>query len=185
MDTAHRRMEIISILSVKGHITARELAWELGVTIRTIHHDIFALTFDYPIYTKPGCGGGVFITDNYKPYTNTLTETELETLCRIVELLDRLCVEEQWKPVGTGMELNIEVIKYKLLYPREYRLFKVAEMLMSDVIPQEMKDNVLEKMDKSIFSAYKQLSKVDVMDNIGRSVEEDLEDAIERYLKKE
>lgn len=58
-------------------------------------------------------------------------------------------------------------------------------MLMSDVIPQEMKDNVLEKMDKSIFSAYKQLSKVDVMDNIGRSVEEDLEDAIERYLKKE
>ena len=52
MDTAHRRMEIISILSVKGHITARELAWELGVTIRTIHHDIFALTFDYPIYTK-------------------------------------------------------------------------------------------------------------------------------------
>ena len=66
MDTAHRRMEIISILSVKGHITARELAWELGVTIRTIHHDIFALTFDYPIYTKPGCGGGVFITENYK-----------------------------------------------------------------------------------------------------------------------
>ena len=64
MDTAHRRMEIISILSVKGHITARELAWELGVTIRTIHHDIFTLTFDYPIYTKPGCGGGIFITDN-------------------------------------------------------------------------------------------------------------------------
>lgn len=27
--------------------------------------------------------GGVFITDNYKPYTNTLTETELETLCRL------------------------------------------------------------------------------------------------------
>ncbi len=77
MDTAHRRMEIISILSVEGHITSRELAWELGVTIRTIHHDIFALTFDYPIYTKPGCNGGVFITDNYKPYTNTLTETEL------------------------------------------------------------------------------------------------------------
>ena len=83
MDTAHRRMEIISILSVKGHITARELAWELGVTIRTIHHDIFTLTFDYPIYTKPGCGGGIFITDNYRPYTNTLTETELETLCRL------------------------------------------------------------------------------------------------------
>lgn len=83
MDTAHRRMEIISILSVKGHITSRELAWELRVTIRTIHHDIFALTFDYPIYTKPGEGGGIFITENYKPYSNTLTPTELETLCRL------------------------------------------------------------------------------------------------------
>ena len=31
MDTAHRRMEIISVLSVKGHITSREFAWELGV----------------------------------------------------------------------------------------------------------------------------------------------------------
>ena len=28
-------------------------------------------------------GGGVFITENYKPYVNTLTETELETLCRL------------------------------------------------------------------------------------------------------
>ncbi len=27
MGTAHRRMEIISILSAKGHMTMRELAW--------------------------------------------------------------------------------------------------------------------------------------------------------------
>ncbi len=73
MDTAHRRMEIISILSVKRHITSRELAWELGVTMRMIHHDIFVLSFDYPIYTKPGCCGGVFITENYKPYTTCIT----------------------------------------------------------------------------------------------------------------
>ncbi len=66
-----------------GNWGKSELAWELGVTMRTIHHDIFVLSFDYPIYTKPGCCGGVFITENYKPYTNTLTETELETLCRL------------------------------------------------------------------------------------------------------
>ncbi len=81
MDTAHRRMEIISILSAKRHITARELAWEFGVDRRTILHDIAILSFDYPIYTKPGEGGGIFITENYKPYANTLTETELELLC--------------------------------------------------------------------------------------------------------
>ena len=40
MDTAHRRMEIISILSAKGHMTMRELAWELDVSRRKIMNDI-------------------------------------------------------------------------------------------------------------------------------------------------
>ena len=30
-----------------------------------------------------GFGGGIFITENYKPYTNTLTQTEFEMLCRL------------------------------------------------------------------------------------------------------
>ena len=34
MDTAHRRMEIISILSAKGHVTMAELAWELETLCR-------------------------------------------------------------------------------------------------------------------------------------------------------
>ena len=62
-----------------------ELAGELDVTKRTIMNDVIALSFDYPIYTKPGEGGGVFITENYKPYINTLTQTELETLCRLYQ----------------------------------------------------------------------------------------------------
>ncbi len=61
VDTLHRRMEIISILSAKGHMTTRELAWELDVSRRTIMNDITALSFDYPIYTKPGEGGGVLL----------------------------------------------------------------------------------------------------------------------------
>ena len=63
MDTAHRRMEIISILSTNGHMTMRELAWELDVSRRTIMNDIIALSFDYPVYTKPCEGGGVVITE--------------------------------------------------------------------------------------------------------------------------
>ena len=88
MDTAHRRMEIISILSAKGHATMRELAWELDVSRRTIMNDIITLSFDYPIYTKPGEGGGIFITEDYRPYANTLTPTELETLCILYEKSD-------------------------------------------------------------------------------------------------
>ena len=54
MNTADRRVEIISILLAKRHITAKELAVEFNVTVRTIHNDIQALSFGFPIYTKQG-----------------------------------------------------------------------------------------------------------------------------------
>lgn len=83
MDTADRRMEIISILTVRHHATARELAEELGVSVRTIQNDIVALSSGYPIYTKQGENGGIFISDDYKPYGNTLTRLELKTLQKL------------------------------------------------------------------------------------------------------
>lgn len=85
MTAADRRMEIISILVVSGHVTAKELAQEFGVTRRTILRDISALSYGYPIYTKPGAGGGVFIMDGYKPYNNTLTLTEQERLKKMYD----------------------------------------------------------------------------------------------------
>lgn len=63
MTTADRRMEIISVLVVSGHAIAKELAQEFGVTSRTILRDISVLSYGYPIYTKPGAGGGIFIMD--------------------------------------------------------------------------------------------------------------------------
>lgn len=57
MSTADRRMEIISILVVSGHVTSRELAQEFGVCVRTIRNDITALSYGYPIYTKQGAAG--------------------------------------------------------------------------------------------------------------------------------
>ncbi len=58
MTTADRRLEIVSVLVVNGHVTSRELAQEFGVARRTILNDVAALTYGYPIYTKPGAGGG-------------------------------------------------------------------------------------------------------------------------------
>ena len=80
MTPADRRLEIITILAVSGHATSMELAQELGVSSRTILHDVIRLSYGYPIYTKQGAGGGIFIMDHYKPYVNTLTFTELEWL---------------------------------------------------------------------------------------------------------
>lgn len=80
MTAADRRREIISILVVSGHVTVGELAQEFGVTRHTILNDVVALTYGYPIYTKQGAGGGIFIMDGYKPYNNTLTPFEQERL---------------------------------------------------------------------------------------------------------
>ncbi len=85
MNAAYRRMEIVSILVVSGHITAKELAQEFGVCIRTIRNDITLLSYGYPIYTKPGAGGGIFIMDGYKPYNNTLTPYEQKKLKKMYD----------------------------------------------------------------------------------------------------
>ena len=86
MNTLHRRIEIINILIIRRHTTANELAQEFGVSIRTIQYDIQALSPDYPIYTKQGENGGIFIREDYRPYTNSLTPFELQILN---ELYDR------------------------------------------------------------------------------------------------
>lgn len=80
MNTVHRRTEIINILIIRRHATANELAQEFGVSIRTIQYDIQALTPVYPIYTKQGENGGIFIREDYKPYANSLTPMEVAAL---------------------------------------------------------------------------------------------------------
>lgn len=85
MSTMTRRMEIINILIIRRQATTSELAQELGVSLRTIQYDIQALSPFYPIYTKPGDHGGIFISEHYKPYSNTLSQNELEVLCSLID----------------------------------------------------------------------------------------------------
>ena len=88
MNTADRRAEIINILLVRRRITAKELADEFHVTVRTIQNDIQALSPGFPIYTRQGGDGGIFVGDNYKPYMNTLTPLELKVLHEMYGLAD-------------------------------------------------------------------------------------------------
>ena len=109
MTAADRRMEIISILVVSGHITVRELAQEFGVSRRTILNDIVALSYGYPIYTKQGAGGGGFIMDGYKPYNNTLTFIEQERLKKMYDKAEgedkKILERVLWKYSAYELEL--------------------------------------------------------------------------------
>lgn len=95
MNTADRRAEIINILLVRRRITAKELADEFHVTVRTIQNDIQALSLGFPIYTKQGGDGGIFVGENYKPFMNTLTTLELKVLQEMYELAEGM--QKRWK----------------------------------------------------------------------------------------
>ncbi len=88
MNTTDRRTEIMNILIIRRHTTARELAEELRVTTRTIQRDIQALSSGFPVYTRQGGDGGIFIEESYKPYINTLSSSELETLYEMYGLAE-------------------------------------------------------------------------------------------------
>ena len=90
MSTWNRKLEIVDVLLTQRSTTAKELARRLGVSVRTIHNDIVELSVRYPIYTKQGEHGGIFIDDEYRPYNNTLSEQELKILYELYEIEEGL-----------------------------------------------------------------------------------------------
>ncbi len=67
--------------------------------------------FDYPVYTKPGEGGGVFITENYKPYTNTLKSFSGQAAVNNISLnIERNSVYGLLGPNGAGKSTTLKMI---------------------------------------------------------------------------
>ena len=59
-----RRRRLITVLYERQSDTIGNLAFEFSVSSHTIRNDIRVLELEYPIYTKMGAGGGVFILDS-------------------------------------------------------------------------------------------------------------------------
>ena len=68
-----RRRRLISVLYERQNDTVGNLAFELAVSSHTIRNDIRVLELEYPIYTKVGAGGGVFILDSSRLQQRWLT----------------------------------------------------------------------------------------------------------------
>ncbi len=66
MGPNERRMEIMEVLCQRRHDTMKNLAFEFGVTERTIRNDISILSLSYPLETIRGrYGGGVKVMDGF------------------------------------------------------------------------------------------------------------------------
>lgn len=81
--TDERRRAIVRVLCARKHETRENLAFEFNVGLRTIARDITALSFEYPIYTVTGPGGGVRIETNYEMRDGWLSTKEQAVLERL------------------------------------------------------------------------------------------------------
>lgn len=84
MGTAERRHQIMKTLCRRRYETIRNLAFEFGVSMRTIQRDIEALSRTEPIYTQFGkYGGGVYVVEGYSMDRMYMTDVELDVLKKL------------------------------------------------------------------------------------------------------
>lgn len=87
MNANERRMQILDVLCDRRHESIDNLAFEFGVSRRTIRYDIEILTCSYPIYTTQGNGGGVHVVDGYRRGKQYLSDKESDLLEKLAARL--------------------------------------------------------------------------------------------------
>jgi predicted DNA-binding transcriptional regulator YafY len=76
---ADRLLSILLLLQVHRRLTAAELASRLGVSERTVHRDMGALSASgIPVYAERGSNGGWRLTEEYQTKLTGLTQEEIQ-----------------------------------------------------------------------------------------------------------
>lgn len=88
MTASERRNAILEELCVRRFEKINNLAFEFGVSERTIRNDILILSLDYPIYTAQGNGGGIYVDEKFRLGNKYLKGEQQELLERLLTELD-------------------------------------------------------------------------------------------------
>ncbi len=79
---------MIAILYERHNDIVGNRAFEFDASFNTIRNDIRVLELKYPIYTRMGVGGGVFILDSSRLQQRWLTVEQRELLMGVCSVLD-------------------------------------------------------------------------------------------------
>lgn len=83
MTAEERRRAILEKLCIRRYATRENLAFEFGVSIRTIATDLQYLSQEYPIYTIQGNKGGIRIMDGFYLNRKYLSDKQVSLLKRL------------------------------------------------------------------------------------------------------
>jgi len=84
MTASERRNAILEDLCMRRYEKVSNLAFQYGVTTRTIRNDILILSLEYPIYTAKGNGGGIYVDKNFRLGKVFLKSEQQELLERLL-----------------------------------------------------------------------------------------------------
>ena len=88
MMASERRNAILEDLCMRRFERINNLAFQYGVTERTIRNDIMILSLEYPIYTAQGNGGGIYVDKNFRLGKVFLKSEQQKLLERLLPGLD-------------------------------------------------------------------------------------------------
>lgn len=89
MRATERRKKLLEVLCERRHDTAENLAYELGVTERTIRNDVIELSLSYPVYALSGRhDGGIHIAEGYYLGKQYLSPEQEKLLTSLAPTLD-------------------------------------------------------------------------------------------------
>ena len=81
MRATERRQALLEIICERRHEKMDNLAFELGVSRKTVMRDVLELSISYPIYTLSGRhDSGVFVQDDYYLGKQYLSDEQKELL---------------------------------------------------------------------------------------------------------